>query len=55
MQAGNFRGTDKSFAETLPLMLNYQRIWVIGSAPVSAAAAGCCSPGERELARSRSG
>lgn len=32
-QAGNFRGTDKSFAATLPLMLQYQRIWVIGSPP----------------------
>jgi mannosyltransferase len=32
-QAGNFRGTDKSFAATLPLMLRYQRIWVIGSPP----------------------
>jgi mannosyltransferase len=31
--AGNFRGTDKSFAATLPLMLRYQRIWVIGSPP----------------------
>jgi mannosyltransferase len=32
-QAGNFRGTDKSFAATLPLMLRYQRIWVIGAPP----------------------
>jgi hypothetical protein len=32
-QAGNFRGTDKSFAATLPLMLRYQRIWVIGVQP----------------------
>ena len=32
-QAGDFRGTDKSFAGTLPLMLRYQRIWVIGAQP----------------------
>jgi mannosyltransferase len=32
-QAGNFRGTDKSFAATLPLMLRYQRIWVVGAQP----------------------
>jgi len=32
-QAGTFRGTDKSFAATLPLMLRYQRIWVIGTPP----------------------
>ncbi|HYK68847.1 MAG TPA: glycosyltransferase family 39 protein [Streptosporangiaceae bacterium] len=32
-QAGNFRGTDKTFAATLPLMLGYQRIWVIGARP----------------------
>jgi mannosyltransferase len=33
MQAGNFRGTDKSLAATIPLMLRYQRIWVIGPRP----------------------
>ena len=33
MQAGNFRGTDKSLAETIPLMLDHQRIWVIGERP----------------------
>ncbi len=33
MQAGNFRGTDKSLAQTIPLMLGYQRIWVIGERP----------------------
>jgi mannosyltransferase len=33
LRAGNFRGTDKSFAQTLPLMLGYQRIWVIGARP----------------------
>jgi mannosyltransferase len=33
MQAGDFRGVDKSFAETLPLMLGYQRIWVVGDQP----------------------
>jgi hypothetical protein len=32
-QAGNFRGTDKSFAQTFPLMLGYQRIWVAGEQP----------------------
>jgi mannosyltransferase len=32
-QAGDFRGTDKSFAATLPLMLRYQRVWVIGAQP----------------------
>jgi mannosyltransferase len=32
-QAGTFRGTDKSFTATLPLMLGYQRIWVIGAQP----------------------
>jgi mannosyltransferase len=33
MQAGTFRGVDKSFAQTLPLMLRYQRIWVVGDQP----------------------
>jgi mannosyltransferase len=33
LQAGNFRGTDKPFSATRPLMLNYRRIWVIGSRP----------------------
>jgi hypothetical protein len=33
MQAGDFRGVDKSFAQTLPLMLDYHRIWVIGDQP----------------------
>jgi mannosyltransferase len=32
-QAGDFRGTDKSFGQTLPLMLGYQRIWVVGARP----------------------
>jgi mannosyltransferase len=32
-QAGTFRGVDKSFAQTLPLMLRYQRIWVVGDQP----------------------
>jgi mannosyltransferase len=32
-QAGTFRGVDKSFAQTLPLMLKYQRIWVVGDQP----------------------
>lgn len=33
MQAGDFRGVDKSFPQTLPLMLHYQRIWVVGDQP----------------------
>ena len=32
-QAGTFRGRDKSFAATLPLMLAHQRIWVLGQDP----------------------
>jgi mannosyltransferase len=39
-QAGNFRGTDKSFAATLPLMLGYQRIWVVGELPSATLPAG---------------
>jgi mannosyltransferase len=30
LQAGNFRGIDKPFSLTGPLMLHYQRIWVFG-------------------------
>jgi mannosyltransferase len=33
MQAGTFRGVDKSLAQTLPLILRYQRIWVVGDQP----------------------
>ena len=33
LQAGTFRGTDKPFAVTGPLMLRYRRIWVLGSRP----------------------
>ncbi len=33
MQAGDFRGVDKTFAQTRPLMLGYQRIWVVGDQP----------------------
>jgi mannosyltransferase len=33
LQAGNFRGTDKPFSLTRPLMLSYHRIWVIGARP----------------------
>jgi mannosyltransferase len=36
LQAGNFRGTDKPFSLTRPLMLSYQRIWVIGARPSKA-------------------
>lgn len=32
-QAGSFRGTDKNFAAVHPLMLEYQRIWVVGYKP----------------------
>jgi mannosyltransferase len=32
-QAGSFRGTDKPFATSLPLMLGHRRIWVVGVAP----------------------
>jgi mannosyltransferase len=32
-QAGSFRGTDKQFSAVHPLMLGYQRIWVIGHVP----------------------
>jgi mannosyltransferase len=31
--AGTFRGHDKSFAATYPLMLRYPRIWVVGHVP----------------------
>ena len=34
-QAGDFRGVDKSFAQTLPLMLRYHRIWVVGDQPAT--------------------
>jgi mannosyltransferase len=33
MKAGDFRGVDKTYAQTLPLMLGYQRIWVVGDLP----------------------
>jgi mannosyltransferase len=33
MQAGNFQGTDKPFAQVRPLMLAHQRIWVVGRSP----------------------
>ncbi|HEV3291301.1 MAG TPA: glycosyltransferase family 39 protein, partial [Streptosporangiaceae bacterium] len=32
-QAGTFRGHDKPFAATYPLMLRYSRIWVVGHLP----------------------
>ena len=32
-QAGTFRGHDKPFAATYPLMLRYSRIWVVGQVP----------------------
>ncbi len=39
-QAGDFRGTDKPFAVTGPLMLRYRRIWVLGSRPSAQLPAG---------------
>jgi mannosyltransferase len=33
LRAGNFRGTDKPFPLAGPLMLHYQRIWVVGLRP----------------------
>jgi mannosyltransferase len=33
LQVGNFQGRDKPVAETLPLMLHYRRIWVLGARP----------------------
>ena len=38
LRAGNFRGTDKPFSLTRPLMLTYRRIWVIGARPSSSLA-----------------
>jgi mannosyltransferase len=40
LQAGTFRGTDKPFAVAGPLMLRYQRIWVLGSRPSAQLPAG---------------
>jgi mannosyltransferase len=36
LRAGTFRGTDKPFSLTRPLMLSYRRIWVIGARPAKA-------------------
>ncbi|HEY6278368.1 MAG TPA: hypothetical protein VIX86_18785 [Streptosporangiaceae bacterium] len=33
LRVGDFRGTDKPFAEVSPLMLHYRRIWVYGLRP----------------------
>jgi mannosyltransferase len=33
LRAGDFRGTDRPFSLTRPLMLHYQRIWVVGLRP----------------------
>jgi len=35
MQAGDFQGTDKPFAQVRPLMLAQQRIWVVGQSPAA--------------------
>jgi mannosyltransferase len=40
MQAGTFRGRDKPFAITRPLMLTYRRIWVVGKVPSARLPAG---------------
>ena len=39
-QAGDFRGRDKPFDITFPLMLGHRRIWVIGGRPSARLAAG---------------
>lgn len=39
-QAGSFRGTDKQFPAVHPLMLDHQRIWVIGHLPSARLPAG---------------
>lgn len=49
-KAGNFRGTDKPFSQVGPLMLTYQRIWVLGSRP-SPLLAGSSGPESAELER----
>lgn len=38
LRAGNFRGTDMPFNLVRPLMLSYNRIWVIGGRPSASAA-----------------
>ena len=40
MRVGNFRGTDKPFSLTRPLMLTYRRIWVIGARPTGLTGSG---------------
>ena len=50
-QAGDFRGTDRSFAATLPLMLRYQRIWVIGVQPSANLRAGLLRQQSQALAQ----
>ena len=35
LQTGDFKGTDKPFAVTGPLMLRYRRIWVVGNDPLA--------------------
>ncbi|HYK28382.1 MAG TPA: glycosyltransferase family 39 protein [Streptosporangiaceae bacterium] len=40
LTAGTFRGTDKPFSITGPLMLKYQRIWVVGGRPSASSAPG---------------
>ena len=52
MQAGNFRGTDKSLASTIPLMLDHQRIWVIGARPSQQLSPAALSQESATLARS---
>jgi len=52
MQAGNFRGTDKSLASTIPLMLDHQRIWVIGARPSAQLSPAALGQESAALARS---
>jgi mannosyltransferase len=52
MQAGDFRGTDKSVAATIPLMLGHQRIWVIGERPSAQLSPAALSEESRTLATS---
>jgi hypothetical protein len=42
---------DKSFAQTLPLMLRYQRIWVVGDQPSATLPAGLLRSESETLAK----
>jgi hypothetical protein len=47
-RAGNFNGVDKTFAAVEPVMLSYDRIWVLGRLP-SAGASNLAIRDEGEL------